>query len=287
VTQTGRTNISGTIDADPLLRALWSSRWLIVGITMVFAAMGTTYSLLATEWYQADVVLMQAESRASPDLTQLGGLASLAGINLSGISSNQAPLAVLRSREVAREFIVDQKLLPLILLNQRDVANDGRKDGKSGEPYDIREAVARFDKRIRSVTDDKKAGLITLSITWVDPNQAADWANLLVQRVNARMRNQAIIEAEANIAYLREQLSANSIAPLQQSIAGVLESEMRKLMLARGSEEYAFKVIDRAVPPKRRVRPQRAVIVAASLMLGLFVSFVYVVAWRGWVTNSR
>ena len=287
MTQAERTVVPGAIDAAPLLRALWSSRWLILGITMVFTAIGTTYALVATEWYQADVVLMQAENRTPPELSQLGGLANLAGISLTGSSSNQAPLAVLRSREVAREFIEDEKLLALILLNQRGLIDDERKKGNVDRPYDIRDAVATFDKQIRAVTDDKKAGLVTLSITWVDADLAADWANLLVRRVNARMRNQAIIEAEANIKYLREQLSANSIAPLQQSIAGVLESEMRKLMLARGSEEYAFKVIDKAVPPKRRARPQRAVIVAASFMLGLFVSFGYVLAWRGWVANSR
>jgi uncharacterized protein involved in exopolysaccharide biosynthesis len=55
---------------------------------------------------------------------------------------------------------------------------------------------------------------------------------------------------------------------LQQSIGRLLESELQKLMLARGNEEFAFRVIDAASPPKERVRPKRALIAVVGTMLG-------------------
>jgi len=49
---------------------------------------------------------------------------------------------------------------------------------------------------------DPKTGLVTLSITWNDPNIAAKWANGLVRMANDYLRDQAIEESERNIAYL-------------------------------------------------------------------------------------
>jgi uncharacterized protein involved in exopolysaccharide biosynthesis len=39
-------------------------------------------------------------------------------------------------------------------------------------------------------------------------------------------------------------------------------------MLARGNDEFAFKVIDAATPPRDRVRPKRALITVVGTMAG-------------------
>jgi uncharacterized protein involved in exopolysaccharide biosynthesis len=136
--------------------------------------------------------------------------------------------------------------------------------------------VKAFNTNIRSVTEDKKTGLVTLSIRWKDPETAAKWANLLVERVNDRLRNQALAESERNVAYLQREIAASSVVSLQQSMGRVLEGEMQKLMLARGNEEFAFKVIDRAVPPKQRDAPKRTLIVLVSFLAGGFLGILAV-----------
>lgn len=270
------------IDVAPYLRALWSGRWIVASVTLLSAIVGITYGLRATQWYQADVVLIQSENAgSSATLSQLGGLASLAGIALGNPGSDKAPLAVLRSLSLVREFIESENLLPTIMSEHWDPATNSWRNRNPKAQPEIRDAVARFHKKIRSVTEDKSSGLVVLSITWKNPGQAAEWANLLVERANDRLRRQAIEEAEANIVYLRKQAETTAIAALQQSISNVLESEMQKLMLARGSSEFAFKIIDRAVPPKQRVRPQRAVIAITSCIFGFLLSFLAVLVWQG------
>ncbi len=125
-----------------------------------------------------------------------------------------------------------------------------------------------FDETVRAVSQDKKTGLVTLSVTWKDPDNSAQWANLLVAQINERLRQQALSEAEHNIAYLRDEMAATNITSLQQSIGNVLQSEMQKLLLAREREEFAFKLIDHATPPKYRSKPQRPIVVALSFMAG-------------------
>lgn len=255
------------IDLWELWDTIWSGRWLIIAITSIFTLGGVTYALLAQEWYKADVVLAPADAKKSMSgaLAQFGGLASLAGISLPG-AGEQEPVAVLKSREFARAFITDLNLMPVFL-----------KDAESsGKPLDIRDAVRVFDTSVRTVSEDKKTGLVTLSIRWKDPDTAAEWANLLVQRLNDRLRQQALAESERNVAYLQKEMATTSVVSLQQSMGRVLEGEMQKLMLARGNEEFAFKVIDRATPPKLRESPKRSLIAIVSLLAGGFLGVLVV-----------
>ena len=263
------------IDLWELWETIWSGRWLIIAITGVFTLGGVTYALLAQEWYKADVVLAPADKKAGAGgaLAQFGGLASLAGISLPGAGEGE-PVAVLKSKDFARAFITDLNIMPLLL---------GGADWGDKKP-DIRDAVKVFDTQIRTVTEDKKSGLVTLSVRWKDPDTAAEWANVLVKRLNDRLRTQAQEESERNVAYLQREIASTNVVSLQQSMGRVLEGEMQKLMLARGNEEFAFKVIDRATPPKQRETPKRTLIALVSLLAGGFLG-VLVVFLRKAIAN--
>jgi len=252
------------IDLWELWETIWSGRWLIVAITGVFTLGGVTYALLAQEWYKADVVLASADKKGGGGaLAQFGGLASLAGISLPGAGEGE-PVAVLKSKDFARSFITDLNVMPLLL----------EEAGFGGKKPDIRDALKVFDTKIRTVTEDKKSGLVTLSVRWKDPDTAAEWANVLVKRLNDRLRTQAQEESERNVAYLQREIAATSVVSLQQSMGRVLEGEMQKLMLARGNEEFAFKVIDRATPPKQREAPKRTLIALVSMLAGGFLGIL-------------
>jgi LPS O-antigen subunit length determinant protein (WzzB/FepE family) len=254
------------IDLWQLWDTIWSGRWLIIAITSLFAVGGVTYALIAQEWFRAEVVLAPADKKGgmSGALSQLGGLASLAGVSVGGGDNNE-PLAVLKSKDFAREFITDMKLMPVLL-----------RDWRGDKEPDIRDALKFFMEKVRTVTDDKKTGLVTLGVRWKEADTAALWANEMVKRLNDRMRNQALIEAERNVAYLQKEMAATSVVSLQQSMGRVLEGEMQKLMLARGNEQFAFKVIDRATPPKLRDAPKRALIAIVATLAGGFLGILAV-----------
>jgi len=261
------------IDLLELLALFWRRKWFIVAVTSLFAAGGVAYALLAQQWWRAEVVMTQVDSKqVSGGLAQLGGLASLAGINIGAGGGSQNSVAVLKSKDFAREFIEEKNLLPVLMAE--------RLDAKPA--VDIRDAVDYFDKDVRAIVEDKKSGLITLSITWTDPVLATEWANELVKRANQRLRAQALQESERNIKYLQGEIAATNVTAVQQAIGKVIESEMQKLLLARGSEEFAFKVIDKAVEPKKRAKPQRAMIAIGATLAGGFLSLVLVLIGNWW-----
>jgi uncharacterized protein involved in exopolysaccharide biosynthesis len=259
---------SSRLDVFALWELLWSGRWLVIGISSGFVAIGVAYALLATEKFRAEVVLTAAGQRSMPGaLNQLGGLAALAGVTI-GSNSVAVPVAVLESDGLARQFIEEMKIEDVLL------GDDPPDDA------DIRDAILVFSRDVRRVYEDRRTGLVTLTIEWHDPLVAAQWANQLVARLNERMRRQALEEAERNVAYLRREMSSSDVVSQQQSIGRVLEAEMQKLVLARGNEEFALRIVDRATPPKQRFSPKRTVTVLLAGILGFISSVVFLLGRR-------
>ncbi len=259
-----------------LWNIIWSGKWRIVAITSLFVLGSVAYALLATEWYRAEVLLVPAEVKGSPVIAgQLGGLASLAGVNVGGGDSVEA-VATLRSRDFAREFIEDHGLLTVFFADDWDPVNERWLIEDPRKQPDLRKAVRYFHENVLRVTEDRGTGLVTLAIEWTDADLAAEWAAVLVGRLNARLRERALEEAEINVAYLQQQLAQTNVVTLQQAVGRILEAELQKLMLARGNQEFAFRVIDSAQPPDRRVRPKRILVVTIGAFVGGLVALLSV-----------
>jgi uncharacterized protein involved in exopolysaccharide biosynthesis len=269
-----QTKGAADLDIVALWRLLWQGRWLVIGITGMFIAAGVSYALLAKEKFRAEVIMSSSGQRSIPNaLNQLGGLAALAGVSI-GSNNVAVPVAVLQSRGLAKEFIEDMKIQDELL------------KGKSGDDLDARDAVTVFVEDVRTVFEERRTGIVTLTIEWTDPTVAADWANKLVARLNDRLRSQALEEAERNVAYLRKEMAATDVVSQQQSIGRVLEAEMQKLLLARGNDDFALKILDRATPPKKRSSPKRTVIVIVAAILGFLVSVSYLLGRRSFEARS-
>jgi uncharacterized protein involved in exopolysaccharide biosynthesis len=139
-------------------------------------------------------------------------------------------------------------------------------------------------KKIRSVVDDKKANMVVLKITWKNPQQAAKWANDLVQMTNSYLRDKAIQEAERNIAYLNEQAAKANMVEARKSIYSLLETEINKEMLARGRDEYALKVVDPAFVPEKPSSAGPVVLGLLGFGLGCTAAVLMVFARRAFLS---
>jgi uncharacterized protein involved in exopolysaccharide biosynthesis len=270
---------------------VWRRKWFILASVLAFAVVAGIYSLVVQKSYTAEVLLAPVSDKSTEGLSgqlgALGGLAGLAGISIGAGGANTVePIAVLQSRDFARTFIEDQHLLTVLLA---DKWNPATKSWKGSDPRkwpDIRDGIKYFQKQVLKVTQDKKTNLVTLAVEWKDPNVAAEWANMLVERVNELMRQRALAQAQTHVSYLQETLSQASIVTLQQSIGRLLESELQKLMIARGNREYSFRILDHAEVPKYPSWPKRPIIVAAGGLLGGMLA-LFVVLLRDALARKR
>ncbi len=86
------------IDLRELFGVLWKGKWWIIGITALFAIASVFYALSLPNEYKATAIVAPASEQGGGGLGQmagqLGGLASLAGINLGGGESNDSVIAM-------------------------------------------------------------------------------------------------------------------------------------------------------------------------------------------------
>jgi uncharacterized protein involved in exopolysaccharide biosynthesis len=269
-------------DLVQLLRA----RGLVVATcTLLFGIAAGVAAFLTPKSYQATVVLSPVASPTSGGMgssmtSQLGGLAALAGISVGSDSRKSESIATLQSEALTERFISQNELLPIIY---RDDWDAGKRTWKKTINFPtLWKANQYFKNSIRTVATDNKTGIITLTINWKDPLIAATWANGLVDMTNESLRNKAIQESEMNIAYLTDEAAKTSIVEARQAIYTILQGEINKAMLARGSKEYAFRIIDPARPPEKQSSPIKSLWIVVGLFAGFCLSTFGVVAYTSW-----
>jgi uncharacterized protein involved in exopolysaccharide biosynthesis len=185
-------------------------------------------------------------------------------------------MAVLQSREFATYFIEKHQLLPVLFARRWDAAAGAWRGPKSKWP-DSRDGVKIFNERVRRVMQDRKTGIITITVTWKDPQLAANWAKAVVDDVNERLRTRAVARSQANVDYLKAQIAATEVVALQQPAGKLLEMEMQKLMLANSDPQFAFRVVDEPRAPKKPLTPRKKLVVVGAFTVGLLLTCLFVV----------
>ena len=266
-----------------LWRVMWDGRWLILSLAVIGALAAVVAAFVITPVYRAEVLMAPVTAERSGGglaalAGQLGGIAALAGVKLGTDDSTAEAIAILRSRAFTEQFIERNNLMPVLYAEAWDQATGTWNVADAADTPTPWRAYGLFDKSIRSVVQDTETGLVTLTIDWVDPQVARDWANGLVEEVNANVRNRAIEQSKRSIDFLRDQLKVTTELELRAAVFGLMETEMKNAMLANVRTEFAFEVIDPAVVPEKRHWPNRTLLavlgLSAGLLLGVLSVFV-------------
>lgn len=270
------TNRDDAFSLAELWSIAWHGKYVIIGIAVGFAALAVLYGLLAQKWYRAEVVLSPAQEQSTLPLGgSLGGFAALAGLRVGGGNVVEA-VATLKSRQFARDFIEENSLVTVFFIEDWD-PEAGRWLLQDPEEWpDVGDAVDYFQNELLSVTEDRQTGLVTLAVTWNDPIEAAAWADELARRVNNTLRERALRLSTANVEYLQSELGKADVVEMRQTTARLLEAELQKLMLARGNEEFAFRIIDPAAEPREPAWPRPALLAVLGTLLGGIIGFLAV-----------
>ena len=192
-------------------------------------------------------------------------------------------VASLQSDALTEQYIQENNLLPILYASLWDAQGKRWKVSDPRKIPTLWRANELFKKSIRTVKGDKRTNLVRLTIVWKDPALAATWANGLVKLANDTLRARAITDSERNIAYLKQEAASTNLVEAQKIIYSALRIEMGKAMLAKGTQEYAFKVIDPALVVERPVPPERIVWVPVGLLLGMFLSSFWVTLRAAWL----
>ena len=287
------------IDLRELFSVLWAGKILIVAITAVFALVSVGYALSLANQYKASAVVSPAQSGGSSlgaMAGQLGGLASLAGINIGSGESNetQEAMEIMQSWGFMEAFIQTHDLqVPIYAAIGWDKGSNSLKlnsdlydatserwlieDNESGENRapSSWELYEKFRDRV-AVSQDKKSGLINISVEYYSPQIAKQWVDLFIITINDYMRARKLEQVNRNIEYLTAQIDKTAIADMREVFYQLVEEQTKSKMLAEASPEYAFVTVSRAMVPEQKSQPKRALVCILGTLLGGMLSVLWV-----------
>ena len=287
------------IDLRELFSVLWAGKILIVAITAVFALVSVGYALSLANQYKASAVVSPADTGGSSlgaMAGQLGGLASLAGINIGSGESNetQEAMEIMQSWGFMEAFIQTHDLqVPIYAAIGWDKGSNSLKlnsdlydatserwlieDDESGENRapSSWELYEKFRDRV-AVSQDKKSGLINISVEYYSPQIAKQWVDLFIITINDYMRARKLEQVNRNIEYLTAQIDKTAIADMREVFYQLVEEQTKSKMLAEASPEYAFVTVSRAMVPEQKSQPKRALVCILGALLGGMLSVLWV-----------
>ena len=232
--------------------ALLAKHWRVIlafAATGLFAGAAGYFAVPRS--YSAEAIVLPTESDGGSGLLQgaagrLGELAGVAGLGLDTGGFRSEGMALLSSGEFIRDFVRDENLLPLLFYDDFD-ATTGQWKVPENERPTLNDAVRLFGKTVMTVDEDVDLGTISIRVDWRDPKLAATWANAVALRLNARIRERVIREAEQGRRHLEEELKQASLVELRSTIAGLIEGRLNTEAMARSRPDYAFRIVANAV----------------------------------------
>lgn len=268
----------GNVNVTAIFGILWRYKLLVSVVTLAGALLSVWVAMITPFVYRSEVVVTPvapAEGTGASALAgRLGGLASIAGINLPSGDASQNSQAVLKSRYLTQRFIETRALVPVIL-------------GGTSKKTSLWLAVDKFRDTALNIRQEKESGTTVVAIQWKDPAQAAQWANAYVALANEILRTRALEESSRNIKFLNEQISRTQVVEIQRVLYGLVENETKNNMLASTRAEYAFSVIDPAVVPEERVWPRRSLMVMTGTALGALAGGFLALLFNFWRQHRR
>ena len=293
------TQYDDEIDLRELFGALWAGSRKIIAITAVFAFVSVIYALSLSDQYKATVLLAPAQSDSSDlsgALGQLGGLASLAGVDIGGGESSEAQMAqeIMKSWSFIDVFIAENNISVEVYAaegwsrgsNELQIDDDiydaetktwlveNDNTGEVGPPSSW-VLFQAFSERL-VVSENKKSGLVSVSIEYYSPQIAKQWLDMYVAAINAHMQQRQMEKVTNNINYLQAQIENTSIAEMREVFYTIIAEQTKNKMLSEASPEYAFVAVSPSMVPEEKSQPERAFICIIGTLLGGILSVLLV-----------
>ncbi|MCO7188721.1 LPS O-antigen length regulator [Pseudoalteromonas rubra] len=292
-------DLPGELDLREICISIWKGKIVVLLFSFVFLCIFAVIAFKMHDVYKSEALLAPVSSQDDSGLaSQLGGLASVAGIELNtggGIDKTSLAIEILQSRKFISEFIEKHDLLVDIMAAK---SWDPVQKKLSYDPdiYDVekklwvrevdlprtpkpsqQEAFEAFLEML-DVQLIKKTGLVSIAIEHNSPVLARDWVNLIISEINMTMKERDVTEAKRSLHFLNKQLKTDDITSLRAILYKLMEDETKTIMLAEVRDEYVFTTIDPAIMPERKEGPKRAMLCILGAFIGLLLGMFTVVS---------
>ena len=293
ITQENQT-FEDEIDLKELVGVLWKSKFLIISLTALISISSIIISLMMTNYYTSESVLIARDQQDSSSLSDFSGVASLVGVDLSGEGASVFKvMEIIQSREFVRHLITFENVLPSLMAAESFDASSQqinfdpeifdaesntwtREPGVNGNTIPSYLEAHREYSDMLSIVKDKLTGLISIKFEHISPVFANDFLSLIIQEANNLNREIDVDATTKALAYLKGELSQTPQIEIKKSISKLIENQLETRMMASIYDDYILIPLEPPFVPDKKSRPIRSLIVILSTLIAGMLSVIYV-----------
>jgi len=210
------------IDLIELLKTVWRGKKTIIVVSFVFAIIGVGAALLSPIIYSSSTTFITSNSESTSS-SGLSGVASLVGINLSGMSSgNEIPASMYPQigesvdfkRSLLKSFIDENEQVKLgdFLTTQYGIEKTLINQNKSKSfVSESEDELFKILNEIISISVNQKDGFITISANMPESEFAANTCINAREILQGIVINNKIKSAKQKLEFSEEQLSSKRV----------------------------------------------------------------------------
>lgn len=287
---------SDGIDLMALIYVLTDARRFILMLTSVFAIGAVIYSLLLTNYYKSEsLVMVQGQSNNS-SLSRVSGIAAMAGINISGSGKADRSLEALeliQSRWFLKHLLTFRNIKPSImaaksynleskelLFNPKIYDPDNEKwvretkNGLNSEPTYLE--VYDVYKVQLSISKSRLTQFILITFEHPSPVFAKEFLDLIISETNHIFSQRDIDRSSKALEYLKKELAKTNLASIKLSMNSLIKAQLETQMLAKIHEDYVLSIIEPAFIPIEKSKPSRAQLCIMITIFGFILSIIII-----------
>ena len=258
-------------------------------VTSIFTLGSLFFAYTAPIKWESSSITIPADSSAGAMPAKSSGLAALAGINIAKGSADPGPkiIATIKSRDFFKHLIkFDGVLENLMAFKAYDATlnasqfneslfDSDKKAWKESKKPSTYQSYIVYNNSL-TVYSPKMSSFVYLNMKHGSPVFARDFLDLIIKEVNELSRQRDLEKSNKSLAYLYEQLKLEQQSDVQIAISQLIESQLKKQMLAQVSSNYSLEIIDSPFISELRASPKRKNILIIGSLIGLFLSLILV-----------
>jgi LPS O-antigen subunit length determinant protein (WzzB/FepE family) len=293
------TNHNDEIDLFVLLSILWNGKIIIILFSIIGVLFASYYLRNVEKKYSFEYRIKPvSDSEQVPSYSGLGGIASIAGIQLPSNSSGDFKIfkELLTSVEVSQRIFSNRKLIKSIFSNEWDAEQKIFVKPKKNKKSIYISTIKKFltgnsaDKYIPpnprrlagliaanvSFVEDQETGFLHIKGTSSSPEQMIRIIIELTQASDDILRERYIAFSKGPLEFYKEKIRTARSREHREALAQLIGKEEQKLMFASSGKYFVAEPYLKPIISLYHVTPKPKSVLIISFLSGLFVGLIFV-----------
>jgi LPS O-antigen subunit length determinant protein (WzzB/FepE family) len=292
-------DLNDEIDLKELFLKLWKGKIFIIFFAFVSIFLASMYLQFAEKKYTVEYKLKPvSEVEQKTSLSALGGLASIAGIQLPSSSTNDFKIfkELIASVEASKIIFSNEELIKEIYAKEWNSSlNSFSKPSRNKainyisnciqilignheidyRPPNPRRLAIYVSKHI-AISEDKETGFLNIKSETAKPNTLLSLIFELTEASDNIMRQRYISFSKEPLAFYKEKLRTSRSREHREALAELIGTEEQKLMFASRGKHFIAEPYMKPTISLHPTAPRPLLILVLSLTLGLFFGSILI-----------